>query len=166
MNVHACYFFLGIEACLKKNGLVPTEPFEVQGDESCPDSGAPRRSRLGRLNKEAGLFAGIHFYFYGEFRQPKLSDLTSLVLEGDGEIVKGLEMLSKSPINTPATRRTASPASKSNNKRVLVICDIRQSNFEKDAGVVSKYRPLITSQWIMDCASAMELLTVQPYAAL
>lgn len=134
---------------MKRNALVPAEPFEVQGDESCPDSGAPRKSRLSRLKREVGLFARVHFYFYGEFRQPSLSDLTSLVMEGDGEIIKGLEMLSKS-----------------SNKRVLVICDARQSNFEKDAGVVSRYRPLITSQWIMDCVSAMELLPVEPYAAL
>lgn len=41
---------VGIEECLKRDELLPMEPYEILGDDSFPDSGGPRRARLSRRN--------------------------------------------------------------------------------------------------------------------
>lgn len=48
---------VGIEECLKRGELLPMEPYEILGDDSFPDSGGPRRSRLSRRNMVSQCYA-------------------------------------------------------------------------------------------------------------
>ena len=107
------------------------------------------KSRMRRSGNEPELFEGIHFYFYGDFIRPTLTDLITLALEGGGRIISEASQLST--LCTKMTRRSPSITTVAFKRQVIVICDQCQINFEKDAGISrnSDHLPLPNGSWIV-----------------
>lgn len=91
----------------------------------------------------------MHFYLYGTFVDPKWDDLTRILLDGDADIWEDLHDSQRRPPDS-----------------LTVLCDPQQTSFERDAAIITKYKPIVCSGWVLDCVSAMEILPKHPYAAL
>ena len=77
-----------------------------------------------------------------------------MVTEGNGIIIPTLEELKKYADG------------KKKKKKVYIICDIIvQNSFEMGAAVIAKYKPFLSSQWILDCISNMEIISNKYYIA-
>lgn len=142
-----------VEECLRRGRLVREAPFEVAGDENYPEEEAPRCARLSRRSREAPLLCGYAFYLYGAFATPNQPDLAQLIRAAGGTVIDNVRELL-------APRRTKGA-------RVIILCDPReQADFEKDAGVIQKFRPLLTSTWLLDCISSFQIVDSIHYIVL
>ncbi|PJF17061.1 Protein BREAST CANCER SUSCEPTIBILITY 1-like protein [Paramicrosporidium saccamoebae] len=121
-----------VDICLQEGRLLDEKPFEVTGDEYFPDEDGPRRGRTSKTNGESPLLAGYSFYLYGAFSAPNIDDLQALIMDAGGELIGNIEEL--------ASQRRG---------KVTVLCDPKsQADFEKDEGVITKFKPLLSSMWL------------------
>ncbi len=134
-----------IRCCLYSQQRADESEYTVRGDEVCHDD-IPMKIRLDGGDP---LFSGLSFHMYGEFDVPTVSDLKSLIIAGGGSLVESIEGLK-------GLKKT----------KTVVICDIVvQNSFEKGAAIIAKFKPLISSQWILDCISHWELIDNKYYIA-
>lgn len=142
-----------VEECLRRGRLVQEAPFEVAGDENYPGEEAPRCARLSRRSREAPLLGGYSFYLYGAFATPNQSDLAQLIQAAGGAVVDNVRELL-------ALRRAKGA-------RIIILCDPReQADFEKDAGVIQRFKPLLASTWLLDCISSFQIVDTIHYIVL
>jgi hypothetical protein len=135
-----------LDACNLANQLIDEEAFEIIGDELYHDERAPYRARLSRLNGEPSLLTGHSFYLYGSFLTPSREDLITLIISSGATFIPDTNALKG---------------------RVTILCDPQaQLDFEKDAGVLTKYRPFLSSSWLLDCISSYQLVDVQPHIVI
>jgi hypothetical protein len=138
-----------IEACLGNKELVPEVRFSINCDEETLNllktEKVKTRNGIGApdLNAER-IFEGKTFYFYGNyFAKPALSELISLCTMGGACIITNIAELKPG---------------------VIVLCDATESNFEKDAGIIERFKPILSTSWILDCISLGQIIkTVDPY---
>lgn len=131
-----------MEECLFQGRLVEETPYEIRGDEYHPDEAAPRRARLSKLGNESSLLSGYSFYLYGAFSAPSIDDLRLLVADSGAHLVTNVKELTK--------KRPG---------KVYILCDPKeQADFEKDAGIIAKFRPLLASSWLLDCISTFQIV--------
>ena len=134
-----------VDDCLSASCLLDHTAYIVLGDE-CESDGIVMRSLHSHNLSEPGLFAGLKFYLYGDFDRPGRNELESLIDTGQGFLAKDVNKLPKGTI---------------------ILCDPSVTGvFEKDAGVLAKFRPIISIVWLMDCISCYALLDQHPYIVL
>lgn len=141
-----------IAACLNSNVLIDCEEWEVAGDEHFSEEEGPRRARLSRWHQEPPLMSGLSFYLYGKFSAPGIDELSRLILQAGGSLIDSVDKLPKRQSSTSNT---------------IVLCDPKeQTDFEKDAGVLAKYRPLLSTSWLLDSISCYQVLDRRDHIVL
>ena len=138
-----------IETCLSHKLLLPETKFIIDYDEETINLLKSEKVR-GRNSEGAPgsagdrIFEGETFYFYGQyFSKPTLSELITLSTMGGAVIITEL-----------AEMRTGT----------IVLCDALESNFEKDAGIIERHKPILSTAWILDCISLGQVIKlVDPY---
>lgn len=152
--LHGCWIVSTdwVEAA-NRTGHLPREvDYEVIGDETFPVEEGPRRARLSRAAGEAPLLAGYSFYLYGTFGAPSASELALLIRKAGAQLITSIGQL----------RERKGPTC-----RTLILCDpTKQADFEKDAGVIAKHRPLLATTWLLDCISTYQIVDITPYIVL
>lgn len=131
-----------IEECLKRKSVVEAIDYLVDGDEeTCALAEASR----------CDLFLDYHFYFYGEaYLKPSLPDLLTLSRLANATIISSIdELLLKGKRNG-----------------LIVFCSPNEDQFERDAGVIAHYKPIISCTWILDCISLGRILSLNDYHIL
>lgn len=140
-----------MEACLQQDRLLAEMEYEITGDEYHPEEAGPRRARLSKAGNESPLLSGHSFYLYGSFSAPSRTDLQHLVADAGAHLIRNVSDL--------AVRRRLG--------KVSVLCDPKeQANFEKDAGIIAKFRPLLASSWLLDCIGAFQIVDPTPHIVL
>ena len=141
-----------IEACLSHKMLLPETKFIIDSDEETINLLKSEKVK-GRISdctlghSGSGLFEGKSFYFYGQyFSKPTLAELIALSTMGGATIITEI-----SEIRTGA----------------MVLCDAMESNFEKDAGIIERHKPILSTAWILDCISLGQIIRrVDPYVIM
>lgn len=88
------------------------------------------------------IFSGLNFFLYGAHLSPSYMDLSLLLVEGGGTCLSSSDDLSFYK-----------------KKSIIILCDGAVNNsFEKDVSVLQKYRPFISSIWILDSISERRLV--------
>ena len=137
-----------LDACRQAGRIVNEEPFEILGDETCPDEAGPSRARASRTNGEPPLLSGYHFYLYGLFVAPPLEELVALIAEAGGRVIGDVSDVM-------------------GYKNVVVLCDPRaQTDFERDAGILRTHLPFLATSWLLDCISAYQIVEIRPHIVL
>ena len=129
-----------IQACIEAAQMLAVDEYLVEGDEETGGvMAAPSNSNI---------FKGMQFYFYGEaYLKPTLSDLHILSRMAHADIITSVDTLK-------------------GKHGVVVFCSPSEDKFEKDAGVISHFRPIISCAWILDCISLGRLLNMNDYHIL
>ncbi|KAI4324592.1 hypothetical protein MLD38_030066 [Melastoma candidum] len=81
-----------MKACLEAKYYVSEETYEI-GVDNYGCRGGPKFGRLRASNNESKIFAGLKFYFHGDFMPAFLSDLHNLVAAGGGCIPRSKEAM-------------------------------------------------------------------------
>lgn len=140
-----------VDLGLQEGRVLDEEAFEVAGDEYYPMEDGPRRGRLSRSNDEAPLLSEYSFYLYGAFSAPSAAELAVLIREAGGELIETVETLAK----------------RKGGSKMIVLCDPKeQADFERDAGIISRFLPLLSSSWLLDCISAFQIVDASPHIVL
>lgn len=127
------------------NDTINIEDYLVDGDEYENDNIVKRSMQSHQLG-EPGLFHNMKFYFYGTFEKPPLQELQALIMSGGGQVIASIDKLSKG---------------------CIVLCDpTTTGSFEKDAGVIAKHRPIISTAWIFACISCYMLQEKRDFVVL
>ncbi|XP_078432799.1 breast cancer susceptibility1 isoform X2 [Wolffia australiana] len=135
-------------ACLAKNAPVDEEPFEIAQDVHGVNGG-PRLGRLRSLHKEPKLFAGIDFFFSGEFSSSYGGYLRDLIKAVGGVVLR----------RRPASKCTT-----------YVVYNVEAAGKGDTAAVAERRRDeatataeatggkAVSSQWILDCIAGCKVL--------
>lgn len=135
-----------IKSSLSRELWLAEHSFEVAGDEKCHLQ-IPKKFRT----QEELLFQGYFLFFYGEFHSPSMDELSEIVEKCGATILKTLDELKE----------------KIGKRKVHVICDASiQNSFETGASILKKFKPILSTDWILDSISWRSVQDVKYYIAL
>lgn len=127
-------------------------------------------SSTSNTNRTTGknLFNGLVFFLYGVHLSPSFKDLSLLITEGGGVcVIDVADVPPSSP--SPSNNRNRNNNNNSKKKKTIVLCDSSvNGSYEKDSFILQRFRPFISSIWVLDCISERCLLdhTASEYVIL
>lgn len=123
-----------VHACLEQGRLVDEESFEQQCGE-----GVLRCRQSHKLN-EPPLLHGYSVYLYGDFGEPSRDEVVRLLRLAGAVLIPTVKQLKRK-------------------ESVIVLCDpVIQHSFEKDAGILVHFRPLLATTWLLECISTYSIV--------
>ena len=131
-----------IRASLGAGQIVKEDSFEI--------SSGSGRSRLSRSLGEAPLLFGMAIYLYGQFGR-NLDQIRRLLLHAGATLIPDIDALVALDTGSTARRRRGS-------NRILVLCDPKeQGDFERDAGVIARFRPILDVSWLFESIASFQI---------
>ncbi|XP_074659395.1 breast cancer type 1 susceptibility protein homolog [Tubulanus polymorphus] len=136
--------FAWIEASLREQSLVPSEPYEIEGDTVNGDKhDGPRRARTGN----ASLLTGFEICCYGKFVGLSADDLNEMIELCGGRVVKSPDYFQLTTTNSGKRLMIMEPNIKIEKQtRALII------KLQTDHRVI-----VLSREWILDSISKYEL---------
>lgn len=91
-------------------------------------------------------------FLYGSFQKPGKDDLLRLLAKAGAVIVESLDQLSGLKCLPSAVTVVADP--------------LIQDSFEVGLAILKKWQPIVSSQWLLDSISAMQIQPKKLYCVL